>query len=48
MLCNLRSLEEKGWKYIGIGTHDLCDAGAMLYQLSYEDTQLAAGQFVGE
>ena len=26
---------------------NLCDAGAMLYQLSYEATQLAAAQFVG-
>ena len=25
----------------------LCDAGAMLYQLSYEATQLGAGQFAG-
>ena len=31
----------------GIRTHALCDAGAMLYQLSYEATQLGAGQFVG-
>ena len=30
----------------GIRTHDLCDAGAMLYQLSYEATQLGAGQFI--
>ena len=27
-------------------THDLCDAGMMLYQLSYEATQLGEGQFV--
>ena len=33
----------------GIRTHDvdLCDASAMLYQLSYEATLLEAGQFVG-
>ena len=31
----------------GIPTHELCYAGAMLYQLSYEATQLRAGQFVG-
>ena len=31
----------------GIGTHDLYDAGAMLYQLSYEATQLGAGQVIG-
>ena len=35
----------------GIWTHDLCDASAMLYQLSYmymyEATLLGAGQFVG-
>ena len=28
-------------------TGDLCDAGAMLYQLSYETSQLGAGHFVG-
>ena len=27
--------------------NDLCDAGAMLYQLSYEATHLGAGKFVG-
>ena len=26
-----------------IQTHDLCDAGAMLYKLSYETTQLGTG-----
>ena len=31
----------------GIQTHDLCDANAMLYQLSFEATQLRAGHFVG-
>ena len=27
----------------GIRTRDLCDVGAMLYQLSYEATQMGAG-----
>ena len=31
----------------GIQTRDLCDVGATLYQLSYEATQLGAGQFIG-
>ena len=31
----------------GFETHDLCDASAMLYQLSYEVTQLGTDQFVG-
>ena len=31
----------------GILTHDLCDGGAMLYQVSYEATLLGVGQFVG-
>ena len=30
-----------------IRTHDLCDAGAMLNQLSFEATQLGGGQFFG-
>ena len=30
-----------------IRTHDLCDTDAMLYRLSYQVTQLAAGQLVG-
>ena len=30
----------------GIRTHELCDAGAILCQLSYEATQMGAGQFV--
>ena len=30
-----------------IRTHHLCDTDAMLYQLSYEATQLGVGQFVG-
>ena len=31
----------------GLDIHDRCDAGAVFYQLSYEATQLGAGQFVG-
>ena len=31
----------------GIRNPDLCDAGAILYQLSHEATQSGAGQFVG-
>ncbi|XP_068707413.1 corticotropin-releasing factor receptor 1-like [Montipora foliosa] len=31
----------------GLGIHDHCDTGAMLYQLIYEATQVGAGQFVG-
>ena len=30
-----------------IRTHDLCDVGAVHYKLSFEATQLGAGQFVG-
>ena len=30
----------------GIRTHDLCEAGAMLYQLNYEATWLGGDQFV--
>ena len=41
-----RHLKNSGFS-TGIQTHDLCDAGAMLYQLSCETTQLGAGQFVG-
>ena len=37
---NLGSCEKKAWKkklgLNGIPTHDLCDAGAVLYQLSYQ------------
>ncbi|XP_068728042.1 neogenin-like [Montipora capricornis] len=41
-------LKNSGCKFNGIQTHDLCYAGAMVYQLSYEATQLGlAGQFVG-
>ena len=37
---NLSSCEKKAWKknsgLNGIRTHDLCDAGAVLYQLNYQ------------
>ena len=29
----------------GIRTHDLCDTGALLYQLSFQLSQLGAGYF---
>ena len=36
---NLSSCEKKAWKISGLNeirTHDLCDTGAVLYQLSYQ------------
>ena len=39
--------QKNSCRFNGIGTHDLCDAGAMLYPLSYEATQLGTGEFVG-
>ena len=39
LLRNLSSCEKKAWKNSGLNgirTHDLCDAGAVLYQLSYQ------------
>ena len=36
---NLNGCEIKGWKKSGLNgirTHDLCDTGAVLYQLSYQ------------
>ena len=40
LLRNLSSCEKKAWQknsgLNGIRTHDLCDAGAVLYQLSYQ------------
>ena len=36
---NLSSCEKKAWKNSGLNgirTHDLCDAGAVLYQLNYQ------------
>ena len=39
---NLSNWKEEAWKknqgFKGIRTRDLCDTGAMLYQLSYEAT----------
>ena len=37
---------EKNQGFNGIRTRDLCDTGAMLYQLSYEATHLERGQFI--
>ena len=49
---NLSNWKEEAWKnqgFNGIQAHDLCDTGAMLYQLSYEVThsciRLAGGKF---
>ena len=39
LLRNLSSCEKKAWNNSGLNgtrTHDLCDAGAVLYQLSYQ------------
>ena len=36
---NLSSCEIKAWKHSGLNgtrTHDFCDTGAVLYQLSYQ------------
>ena len=35
---------EKNQVFNGIRTHDLCDTGAMLYQLSYEATHWKRGE----
>ena len=40
-----RSLK-KNQGFNGIRTRDLCDTGAMLYQLSYEATHWERGQFI--
>ena len=37
---------EKNQGFNGIGTHDLRDTDAMLYQLSYEATHWGRGQFI--
>ena len=37
---------EKNQGFNGIRTRDLCDTGAMLYQLSYEATHWERGQFI--
>ena len=36
----------KNQGFNGIRTRDLCDTGAMLYQLSYEATHWERGQFI--
>ena len=46
--CLLLSHLKKSGGSNGIQTHDLCDAGAVLYKLNFEATQLGAGQFVGQ
>ena len=46
---NLSNWKEEAWKnqgFNGIGTRDLRDTGAMLYQLSYEATYWERGQFI--
>ena len=49
---NLSNWKEEAWKkkkkkdFNGIRTHDLHEAGAMLYQLSYEATRWERGQFI--
>ena len=46
---NLSNWKEEAWKnqgFNGIRTRDLCNTGAMLYQLSYEATRWERGQFI--
>ena len=46
---NLSYWKEEPWKnqgFNGIWTRDLCDTGAILYQLSYEATHWERGQFI--
>ena len=46
---NLSNWKEEAWKnqgFNGIRTRDLRDAGAMLYQLSYDATHRERGQFI--
>ena len=47
---NFKQLERRSLKknqgFNGIRTRDLCDTGAMLYQLSYEATHWERGQFI--
>ena len=46
---NVSNWKEEAWKnqgFNGIRTRDLCDSGAMLYQLSYEATHSERGQFI--
>ena len=37
---------EKNQGFYGIRTHDLCDTGAILYQLSYKATHWEGDQFI--
>ena len=41
---NCRHLKNSGGCK-GSQSHDLCDAGAILYEVNYEATQLGAGQY---
>ena len=46
---NLSNWKEEAWKnqgFNGIRTRDLCDTGAMLYQLSHEATHWERGQSI--
>ena len=46
---NLSDWKEEAWKnqgFNGIRTCDLCDTGAVLYQLSYEATHWERGQLI--
>ena len=49
---DLSNWKEEAWKknqgFNGIGTRDLHDTGAMLYQLSYEATHWELGHFSRE
>ena len=48
LIFNFSNRKEEAWKNQGfneIRTGDLCDTGAMLYQLSYEATHWGRGQF---
>ena len=42
IIVSYRDMKNSGG-FNGIRTHDLCEAGAMLYQLNYEASQLGAG-----
>ena len=49
LISSLGNWKEEAWKhqdFNGIRTRDLCDAGVMLYQLSYEATHWERGQFI--
>ena len=45
-LSNWKEAWKKNQGFNGIRTRDLCDTGAMLYQLSYEATHWERGQFI--